>query len=638
MAALTDLELKSVLTILFGCLALTACGGEDGADGATGPQGPQGADGATGPAGPAGPKGDPGDPASLTRPGAFRLTVLHNNDGESDLLDAGSGDLSNYGGVHRFKAVVDAAKMRATMETDGAIFVSSGDNFLAGPEFQASLEAGTFYDATALEALGYDAICLGNHDFDFGPDVLASFIGQFTQVQYLSANLDFSAEASLQAHVDSGRIAKAVTVTVGGQEVGIVGATTPNLRSISSPRGVVVGAVAAAVQAEVDALTAAGVNKIVLISHLQSLNEDLALAPLLTDVDIMVAGGGDELLARPTNPLIPGATESGVYPTLVRTADGHTAYVITSEGGYRYLGRLVLDFDAAGQVVNVDVTSSGPIRVSGDPDDADAVTGDAALVTSVLEPVRNYVGALDGNVIATSEVPLDGLRANIRGQETNLGDLIADAFLWQANVLAADFAVHAPQVALANGGGIRNASVLPAGDITELDTFDVLPFSNFLTVVEDVPAGQFVQILENAVSRVESGSGRFAQVAGVRFTYDPMGTAQVVADDGTVEVAGTRVVNVDLVDAMGTATALVANGVLVDPTATVDVAIVDFLARGGDQYPFRGAQRTELNNLGVSYQQALFGYISAPSAEGGLEGTITAADYPEAGLGRITSL
>lgn len=636
MTRLTPPSSKAHLTtLLLGCLALSACGGEDGADGATGPQGPAGP---AGPRGPMGEMGDPGEDGQAPRPGVFRLTVLHNNDGESDLIDAGSGELADYGGAHRFKAVVDAAKARAAAETDGAVFVSSGDNFLAGPEFQASLVDGVFYDALALEAFGYDAICLGNHDFDFGPDVLADFIGQFTEVQYLSANLDFAAEAALQTHVDSGRIAKRVTVTVGGEQIGIVGATTEALRSISSPRGVVVGDVATAVQAEVDALTAAGVDKIILISHLQSLNEDLALAPLLHDVDVMVAGGGDELLARPTNPLVPGAVESGPYPTLARGADGRTVYVVTTEGGYRYLGRLVVDFDEAGYVVNVVEQDSGPMRVSGRSGDADAVTGDPDLVTNVLTPVTAYISGLETNVIASSEVPLDGVRANIRTQETNLGNLIADAFLWQGAELAASFSVDAPQVALANGGGIRNASVIPAGDVTELDTFDILPFSNFLTIVEDVPVAQLEELLENAVSRVEDVSGRFAQVGGVRFTYDPMGTAQVVSDDGTVEVVGTRIVDVELVDSMGVATPLVTNGVIVDSTATIDVAIVDFLARGGDQYPFRGAQRTDLNNLGVSYQQALINFITAAEMDGGLGGTIRAADYPAGGAGRITRL
>ncbi|MEQ9498917.1 MAG: 5'-nucleotidase C-terminal domain-containing protein [Deltaproteobacteria bacterium] len=627
---------RALSALSLSTLLITACGGTNGENGAQGPAGPAGQAGPAGPQGPSGMDGMDGMDAEVPRAGVFRLTILHNNDGESDLIDAG-GDLSEYGGVARFKAVVDRARAEADEDSDGSILVSSGDNFLAGPEFRASQNDETFYDATALEALGYDAICLGNHDFDFGPDLLAEFIAQFSEVQYLSSNLDFSAEPALAAHVMNGRIAASVTATVGGELIGIIGATTEALRSISSPRNVVIGSVVDAVQAEVDALEAAGINKIILISHLQSLTEDVALAPQLSGVDVMVAGGGDELLAQPYIPLIPGSTEVGPYPTIARGADGRSTYVVTTEGGYRYLGRLIVDFDEDGHIVEVD-KSSGPIRVSGNENDDDAVTPDMGLVTSVVEPVELFLTSLASNVVATSEVDLDGRRPEIRIQETNLGNLVGDAFLWEAQRVAADFGVDAPQVALANGGGIRNANVIPADDITELHTFDILPFGNFLSVVEDVPVSQFVEILENCVSGIESASGRFAQIGGFEFSYDLAGTPQVVDDDGNVLTVGSRIVDVTLVDGAGTRTSLVTNGVIVDTNATVDIATSAFLVRGGDQYPFRGAQRVELNTLGVTDQQTLLDYITAETMDGGLGGTISMTDYPEGGTGRIVEL
>ncbi len=167
----------------------------------------------------------------------------------------------------------------------GVITVTSGDNSLAGPEFQVSLDAGApFYDALALEAVGFDALCLGNHDFDFGPDVTADFIESFTASPppFLSANLDVSAEPRLDALATSGRIARSTTVAFGDWTVGIVGATTEVLASISSPRDLVVSAVQPAVQAEIDALTAAGVEVIVLVSHLQSIEEDKEASALMS--------------------------------------------------------------------------------------------------------------------------------------------------------------------------------------------------------------------------------------------------------------------------------------------------------------------------------------------------------------------
>ena len=161
--------------------------------------------------------------------------------------------------------------------------VSSGDNFLAGPEFNASLQKGVpYFDAIAMDLIRYQAIAIGNHEFDFGPDVLADFIESFLKTMppppFLSSNLDFSAEPRLHALVKDHRIAKSLLIRRHGVQFGIIGATTTNLRSISSPRNVVVlEDVAAAVQAEVDALEARGVNMIILTSHLQDIDTDLAL-------------------------------------------------------------------------------------------------------------------------------------------------------------------------------------------------------------------------------------------------------------------------------------------------------------------------------------------------------------------------
>lgn len=125
-----------------------------------------------------------------------------------------------------------------------------------------------------------------------------------------------------------------------GERFGIIGATTEFLPVISSPRDVIVEEVLPEVQAEVEALEAQGVNKIILISHLQSIGEDQALAAGLDGVDIMVAGGGDELLANEDDLLIPGDEESiaGPYPTIVMDSEGKEVPVVTTSAGYRYLG------------------------------------------------------------------------------------------------------------------------------------------------------------------------------------------------------------------------------------------------------------------------------------------------------------
>ena len=573
----------------------------------------------------------------------FTLTILHNNDGESKLLNApGQPD---FGRIARFHTLVDQLRREATHGRPGsgeaghrgAIMLSSGDNFLAGPEFTASLTNGVpFYDSIGLSQVGYDAMAIGNHEFDFGPDVLADFITSFgpDNPPFLSANLDVSAEPRLAALAASGDVVASTVVRERGEQIGVVGATTPLLRSISSPRNVVVlPDVAGLVQAEVDRLTGGGVDKIILISHLQNVAEDRALVPMLRDVDVAIAGGGDELLANEGDLLVPGDAVSvdpvtGLplpYPLVATDRTGAAVPIVTTAGDYKYVGRLVVDFDSSGRVLATGA-GSGPVRVSGVA--PDAVAADPLTQATVVDPVRAFVANLQQNVLAQSEVPLEGRRSpGVRDRETNLGNLLADALRYSGTKRAAEFGVTAPQVALQNGGGIRNNTLIPPGPLTEFDTFAIAAFANFVSVVPDVPRAQFKEILENAISRMPTNDGRFAQVSGFRFTFDTTRTAQVVNDAGVVLTPGDRVRSVTLDDG----TVIVADGV-VQAGPGISVATNDFSARGGDQWPFRGLPFT---TVGVTYQQSLVEYLTEPDA---LDGLVTAADYPAGGEGRIVRL
>ena len=176
------------------------------------------------------------------------------------------------------------------------------------------------------------------------------------------------------------------------------------------------------------------------------------------------------------------------------------------------------------------------------------------MQSRVVDPVVAALDDLASNVIGSSEVALEGRHEpGVRTEETNEGNLMADALLWQATQVAADLGVAVPDVGIQNGGGIRNNTLIPAGNITELTTFDIAPFSNFASVTENLDREAF------------------------RLT----------------------------------------------------VASVDFLARGGDGYPFF----SPFTRVGFSYQQALANYIV-----NGLSGVISGADNPEGGEGRITEL
>ncbi|WP_428261092.1 5'-nucleotidase C-terminal domain-containing protein [Haliangium sp.] len=578
----------------------------------------------------------------------FKLALFHNNDGESALI----GD-DDFGGAARFLTALNGLRTRASADGRAVVTLSSGDNYLASAALTVSQRRGRpFFDSLVLGQMGYDALALGNHEFDFGPDFLADMITDTTgDVPFLSANLDVSGEPSLAALATAGRIAKSTVVTKQGRQIGIIGATTPNLPNITSPGAVTVGDVATAVQAEVDALESAGVNIIILISHLQSVDEDRELAAQLRGVDVIIAGGGDELLADAGRDLlIPGdETEIfGSYPLLETDADGGLIPVVTTSGQYRYIGQLNLSFDEAGALLlqgaagdanrdRVD-PGSGPKRVAGGAE-RDSVLPDVTLQTFVIDPLDLGLAEIRANVIADLFVPLDGRRTQIRSRETNQGNLIADAFLHTATRLAQNAGSTVPTIALANGGGIRNDDVVEAGVYTELDTFDALPFANFLVVVPDVTPAQLKRLMENAVSRTTGGggSGRFPHIAGFRVVYDDSQPGLTFDQDNNgvnIATEGSRITDIFLDDG----TPIIEDGAPAAGAPNVHIATVDFLARGGDQYPFfdydgSGNRIADSNfdfdTFNVPYQRALFDYVTRAD---GLNGLIDFALYPEKGL------
>ncbi len=543
----------------------------------------------------------------------FTLTILHNNDGESKLLP----DEDSDPGVARFAALMKQLQADATGA--GVITLTSGDNFLASQELGVSLaREGPLYDSVALSGL-YDAMALGNHDFDLGPEVTARFIQGFSPaIPFLSANLDFAGEPELQALVDQGLIAGSTIIETGGERIGVIGAVTPLLPNISTPRNVLVTPVMPAVQAEQETLTSQGVNKIILISHLQDVDEEIELVSGLTGVDVVIAGGGDDLLKNEGDTCQADEEAVAPYPIMVEDASGTMVPVITAPGGYRCIGELNVIFDGDGILT---AAAGRSVGVGFD------VEPDADVQANVIEPLSAAVSRIGSEVIGVSEVALEGRRPQIRVQATNEGNLMADALWTTAADLADDFGLPVPDVAIQNGGGIRNASLIPPGDITVGTTWDIAPFRNFV-VVGEVERETFHILLEQAVDRIPGAGGQWAQVSGFTLTYDPAAPAREIARDGDCSLVGNpgeRVRQVVLDDG----TVIVEDGQVVEGDA-IWLTTIDFLANGGDCYPLADSEFTK---LGVSYQQALANYISI-----NLEGVITAEDYPEGGGGRIVAL
>lgn len=527
---------------------------------------------------------------------AALLSIIHNNDGESNLTpSAGSPTLAA-----EFVTGVNTLRNDRLSAGRDVITLSSGDNFLAGPGFTASLNDGIFYDARLLSAIQYDAILLGNHDFDFGTSTLASFIGEVQgNVPYLSANLDFSTDANLAGLIGT-RLFASTIIERGGERYGVVGATTDSLASISSPGNVTINPVVAAVQAEVDALEAAGVNKIILASHLQEPSVDLATIAQLRGIDIVIAGGSDVNLSNS----IPGA--AGPYPQFsiggapVLDADGNNIPLVTTAGSYTTIGVLDVEFDAAGKLINISASSDG-IANSGFAPDAD-------VVTNVLTPVQAAAAGFAANIIGTTEIELNGVRDNVRTKQTAFGSVIADAFIWAAereNAANPGLLSGAPVISLQNGGGIRNDVVIAAGGtLSELDTLNALAFSNILSVLNGVTTEDLKTILEFSIARLPGASGRFGQVGGLSFEYNPLAPS------------GSRLLRITLADG----TLVYADGFSFYD-GTFDLVTNNFTAADGDGYPF-SALGLEFTNFGIGYQRALFEFV-----EDELDGVIAAARF-----------
>ena len=572
------------------------------------------------------------------------VTLLHVGDQESWLLSAqgnlrddASQAISFYGGIDRLATVMGNAASAATLAGRSVLKLNAGDAWLPGPRWNASFaNLGTaaadggqdFYDAIALRRIGFNAIVFGNHEFDQGSAIAARF-AQMSGTTYLSSNLDFSASSEFAPLVTSGTVKPYTLVsTTGGKQIALVGATTPLLPTISSPGNVGLLnynpaateqanllALASTIQTNVNAARAAGATTVVLMSHLQNWNNEKNIViPQLTGVDIVLSGGGHELMADTDDRLVPGDTRAITgMPQFVNGADGRAVAVVTSNFGNRYVGELNFTIDdTTGAVTGID--GSRLLRVSGAAADSDRVTGDSFLRTAVVDPVKAYIGVLNATVIGTSEVVLTGLQrgapgapgsflAGVRNAETNLGNLVSDAVR----------RAGAATVAIQNGGGIR--SDINAGPVTVGETFDVLPFTNLVRRAPSVNATQLKAILEHSVATASpSGAvnGRFAQVSGMRVVYD------------TSRAAGSRVVKVTLDDG----TVLIDAGAVVAGAPTFSLATIDFTAAGGDGYPFAAAGIAFENAVTtVTYQEALADYIQDPLAEGGLGGVVSASMY-----------
>jgi len=585
-------------------------------------------------------------------PTNFTLQILHTSDQEAGI-----------------PALQDAIGLSAVMNAldplyENTLKLSSGDMFIAGPFFNASTDlygqAG-IADILIQNELGWNAAAVGNHEFDGGPGTFYNLLAPKATTQgvgidptkgyagslfpYLATNLDYSTDSSNLKNlvVPNGEapkpntLAGSVVVTINGEKIGVVGAVVPYLPQIANIGGITMltDASAATLEAQsqslagniqpvVDALTSQGIDKIVLMTHLQQFELEQALAPKLKNVDVLMGGGSHRVMANSDDPLRADETQTPPqllqpYPQIFKDAEGQDIYLINTGANYRYLGQLVLEFDAEGRIVKVgddsgtfatdiagvdrlyteDITSFEQVKAKADTE-----------LVQVVDNVGTFINSLDSKIFGNTTVFLNGIRGSVRTEETNLGNLTADANLWYAEKFGFDI-----DISVKNGGGIRDQigvsyidggtneliqlppQANPAvgkeeGDVSQLDIGNSLRFDNKLSVA-DVSAKGIKDLAEYFVANWLPGAtpGQFGQIGGFAFSYDPDNTAIEFTRDANglatgLKTEGQRIQNLVLIKNDGTKEVIFQDGQLQVPAnQSYKMVILEFLATGGDGYP-----------------------------------------------------
>jgi len=457
----------------------------------------------------------------------FSLNVIHINDLHSRIepinrFDSTCNAEDNaegkcFGGYARVKTMID--QLRSDLAGENVIVLDAGD------QYQGSLMYTTYkgdVEAEMAEIVGFDVMAVGNHEFDDGDEGLAK-LADAVSFPVISGNIDVS-----QSNVLAGRVDNHTVLEVGGKKVGIISALASDTVETSSPSDAVIFTdEIESLRADVAALQADGVDVIIALNHV-GVTKDLEIAAAVEGIDAVVGGHSHTLMSNTVEGAMP-------YPTMVGNVPVVQAYAYS-----KYVGHLKLEFDDAGNVTSA----------TGDTIVLDAsVAEDEAIVARVSE-LAGPIEEMKTRVVADAADAIEGDRSVCRAVECPMGNLVADAMLDRV----ADQGI---QIAIQNGGGLRAS--IDSGEITMGEVLTVLPFQNTLSTFQ-VSGATIVEALENGVSEVEEGAGRFPQVAGMSYTFDAS------AD------AGSRISDV------------MVGGEPIDLAATYGVVSNNYVRNGGDGY------------------------------------------------------
>jgi 5'-nucleotidase len=544
----------------------------------------------------------------------YSLRIIHNNDHHARIepqpidavtLRAAQGSTTAvarlFGGVARRKTLFDQFRQEATSNSQNILFLDAGDVFqgtLFFNLYQGQADVDFYAD------LGYDALAIGNHEFDKGPQALVNFVkgklnndgsvAKANPIPMVAANIT-ATETVLAPALTAGvavpgsKIGAYTTLTRGGKKIGIFGLTTTETKVSSSPgAGIEFADPATVAQTTVNTLRNIENCDIVIgLTHI-GYTEDKALAAAVNGIDIIVGGHShtpllptDSTLLTAIGPV--GIATQGPYatpvfdsvdPTQVKTA------IVTDWEWAKWVGDVTVGFDVAGKISTIEGTIH---PVWGDyvaPNTAPVLTGEQAPIAknadfnTRIQPYATAVNALNAQKIGTINFTLDG-GSSFRKVESTGGDFITDTMLERARAFTFPGTQY-PLLVITNSGGIR-ASV-PKGDITVGGVLTVLPFGNTLATVV-LTGAQVWAALENGVSQVESNAGRFPQVAGIKFVWSRFGTPALQKDEVPNRPAqkGNRVLFVQVLNSSGVYTPI-------DLAAKYRVVTNNFMVTGGDGY------------------------------------------------------
>jgi len=390
-----------------------------------------------------------------------KVTLLQVN----DVYQFAPVDLGTAGGLARVLTLTRSIRQ----QNPNTLFLMAGDTI------SPSVESITYKGAQMIDAwnaAGLDYATFGNHEFDFGPDVLRERIKE-SKFGWIAANV-----IDLKTGRPFGDVPPYVIREFNGVKVGLFGLVLPETKSTSRPGpDVEFRDPCETAKKMVSELQAQGVKVVVALTHL-SMREDKEVARC-ADVDLIIGGHEHTLLE----------SHAGHAPIFKMTADA------------RELGQIDLNISqTTGELESIDW------RVV----PVDSKTKEAPEFAAVYRKYANLLAELS-KPVGRSTVALDARSAENRTRETNVGNLVADSF---RKVMAAD-------IGFMNGGSIRADSIIPAGRILIRDVLSILPFKNKLVKIE-VTGAMLKAALEHGVSRTAPGAepGGFPQVSGIQFSFD----------------------------------------------------------------------------------------------------------------------